>query len=515
MPYCLSPQCQNPVNPAGSKFCCGCGRPLQLKGLYEPIALIGQGGMGRTFRGVDLGRLGQPCAIKQFFPSFLSASSKTLTNPIDLKLREKAIALFAREAEQLRTLGNHPQIPELIAYFWEEDCWYLVQELIEGENLESLIQGDRLSNRNTSSISQRLFSEEQIYELLWGILPVLEFIHGQRVIHRDIKPANIIRRSPQNNRNLRGEAQEFVLVDFGAAKVWDLGQKALTATLIGSAEYMAPEQAKGKALPQSDLYSLGVTCIYLLTGRSPFDLYDDENDRWQWQSFLSQPISLDLTMILNRLLQKAIASRYHSATEVLEDLSSRSHNQVTSIASIGNGLDKLNGLDRLDRTNIDLVKLKELENLLSLGQWQAGDQLTNSIILEQAHRSRISQITAEDIDRIPCELWLAIDQMWIKYSNNHFGWTVQSKIWTSLGGKLLYDADIYWEFAIVYQKFADRLGWRRSLWLNLFFLPKVWRRYENLNFAIAAPYGHLPTLLFWEGFNLVDSLFYRLQICKR
>ncbi|MFM7886974.1 MAG: 4-Cys prefix domain-containing protein, partial [Pseudanabaena sp.] len=73
MPYCLNPNCQKPSNPKGCRFCMNCGKNLQLKGLYEAIALIGQGGMGRTFRGVDLGRLGQPCAIKQFLPQFREA----------------------------------------------------------------------------------------------------------------------------------------------------------------------------------------------------------------------------------------------------------------------------------------------------------------------------------------------------------------------------------------------------------------------------------------------------------
>ena len=93
-----------------------CGKNLQLKGLYEAIALIGQGGMGRTFRAKDLGRLGQPCAIKQFLPQFREP-----------ELMKKAIALFESEAAQLKVLGSHPQIPELIAYFEEEGCLYLVQ----------------------------------------------------------------------------------------------------------------------------------------------------------------------------------------------------------------------------------------------------------------------------------------------------------------------------------------------------------------------------------------------------
>ena len=99
--------------------------------------------MGRTFRAVDLGRLGQPCAIKQFLPQFREP-----------QLMTKAIALFESEATQLKFLGSHPQIPELIAYFEEEGCLYLVQELIEGENLYQELQ------------KYGVFSEAKIYQLL-------------------------------------------------------------------------------------------------------------------------------------------------------------------------------------------------------------------------------------------------------------------------------------------------------------------------------------------------------------
>jgi serine/threonine protein kinase len=177
MPHCLNPNCQQPINPVGSKFCMNCGKSLQIKGLYEAIALIGQGGMGRTFRAIDLGRLGQPCAIKQFLPQFQAQQSNKI------KLMQKAIALFESEAAQLKELGSHPQIPELIAYFEEDGCLYLVQELIEGENLYNELQ------------TRGLFNETQIYQLLEEILPVLQFIHDRQVIHRDIKPDNLIRKN--------------------------------------------------------------------------------------------------------------------------------------------------------------------------------------------------------------------------------------------------------------------------------------------------------------------------------
>ncbi len=321
-----------------------CGKNLQLKGLYEAINLIGQGGMGRTFQAKDLGRLGQLCAIKQFLPQFQEA-----------ELIKKAIALFEREAAQLQALGSHPQIPELIAYFEEEGCLYLVQELIEGENLYIELQ------------RHGIFSEAQIYELLENMLPVLQFIHDHQTIHRDIKPENIIRQFLPSPELVQKEKKanyqspitnssqiNFVLVDFGAAKAFTSETANRTGTLIGSAEYIAPEQSRGKAIPQSDLYSLGVTCIYLLTGISPFDLYDDVCDRWIWREKLQTSISNHLAIILNRLLEKAISNRYSSANEVLHDLQSLVNANSLAVSYIHPTKNP---------------QIKKLIESLNLGQW--------------------------------------------------------------------------------------------------------------------------------------------------
>ena len=458
-----------------------CGKNLQLKGLYEAITLIGQGGMGRTFRAVDLGRLGQPCAIKQFLPQFC-----------EVQLMEKAIALFESEADQLKALGSHPQIPELIAYFEEEGCLYLVQELIEGENLYNELQ------------SQGIFSEAKIYQLLKDLLPVIQFIHDRQVIHRDIKPDNIVRKKEKGEKSNSSQSN-LVLVDFGAAKAFTTDTASRTGTLIGSADYVAPEQARGKAVPQSDLYSLGVTCIHLLTGISPFDLYHDVSDRWIWREKLQNSISSHLANILDRLLARAISNRYRSANEVLQDLRSLNLSSFSAITQRSSSY--------IQSYSQAYAQIKQLQELLSLAQWKEGDRLTNKIIVELAGKHKIAELTADDIDNIACDVWILIDQAWLEFSNNHFGWSVQKQIWRSLGGRLIYEENIYWKFANIYEKFSDRVGWRRPRWLNLGLSPKVWRKYENLIFAINAPSGHLPSLFFWEGFNLVDIVLYRLEIC--
>ena len=299
MSYCLNPACQNPQNADRTQFCLNCGSKLLLRERYRAIKPLGRGGFGRTFLAVDEDKPSKPrCAIKQFFPLSQGTSSS-----------EKAAELFNREAVRLDELGKHPQIPELLAHFQQERYQYLVQEFIEGHNLQ-----EELARTGP-------FSESQILSLLKDLLPVLQFVHDRSVIHRDIKPPNIIRRRISQTPiiytypTLTGE---LVLVDFGAAKLVE-GLKE-TGTVIGSPEFVAPEQIRGQAVYASDVYSLGVTCIYLLTQISPFDLFDFNQDAWVWRDFLKVPIDPKLSRILDKMIEPSLSRRYKSVAEVLKDL---------------------------------------------------------------------------------------------------------------------------------------------------------------------------------------------------
>ena len=294
MSYCLNPDCPKPENPNDVKFCRTCGSKLLLKERYRAIKPIGQGGFGKTFLAVDEDKPSKPrCVIKQFYPQ--SQGTNTLA---------KAVELFNQEAVQLDELGKHPQIPELLAYFTQEARQYLVQEFIDGQNL-----AQELAHRGA-------FSETQIWQLLNDLLSVLQFCHTRHVIHRDIKPENIIRES-----NAQGK---LVLVDFGAAKSATGAALNKTGTSIGSPEYVAPEQMRGRAIFASDIYSLGATCINLITGRSPFDSYNTNNDAWVWQQYLKTPVSNQLSRILNKMLESIPIRRYQTVDEVLKDLNHQS-----------------------------------------------------------------------------------------------------------------------------------------------------------------------------------------------
>ncbi|MBE9010717.1 serine/threonine protein kinase [Pseudanabaenaceae cyanobacterium LEGE 13415] len=294
MTYCINPDCPQPHNPDGFDLCQTCGTKLieKLRERYRILQPLGQGGFGKTFLAVDEDRLGTRCVIKQFSPQLKGT-----------KALDKAIQLFEQEAIRLDELGEHPHIPTLLAYFEQEQRLYLVQQFIEGSTL-------------AQEITQTgPFNEQKIREVLVRLLPILKFVHDRHVIHRDITPANIIR------RKLDGR---LVLIDFGIAKVLNEENSVQPGTRIGTEGYAPIEQLRnGKAYPASDLYSLGATCLYLLTQVRPEELHDPLSGRWLWREHLELRgggMSERIGDILDRMLKDLVSERYHTADEVMHDL---------------------------------------------------------------------------------------------------------------------------------------------------------------------------------------------------
>ncbi|HEY9819561.1 MAG TPA: serine/threonine-protein kinase [Candidatus Sericytochromatia bacterium] len=316
--YCTRPGCPRPNNhfpdlddkatlkTAQQKFCTACGMPLILVGRYIPSRLLGQGGFGAAFLARDRYTPAlRQCVVKQFQPS-------GDLNPQQLKIAQD---LFEREAEVLEQLGStHPQIPDLFAFFplitpsiqfgKEDQFFYLVQEFIDGEDLEQELQ------RNGP------FSEAQALEVLQEILNVLKFVHENGSIHRDIKPSNI----------MRDKKGRLYLLDFGAVKQVTQGEPAEggtgRSTGIYSMGFAPPEQMSGgQVYPSTDLYALAVTVITLLTGKEAGELYDSYNNNWNWRN--SAQVSDTLANVLDRMLLSAPNQRFQSAQEALDALSSR------------------------------------------------------------------------------------------------------------------------------------------------------------------------------------------------
>ncbi len=266
-----------------------------LNNRYEIIKTLGRGGFGETFLAVDTHMpSARQCVIKQLKP--------ILEKPeIPTWLQER----FQREAAILEELGeNHSQIPKLYAYFSEAGNFYLVQEWIEGLTLTQQCQ------------RQGKFSSEDVQNLLVNLLPVLDFVHQHRIIHRDIKPDNII---------LRTRDGKPTLIDFGIIKetmetVVNPDGKSAYSVAIGTPGYMASEQAAGRPVYASDLYSLGLTAIFLLTGKTPQYLdHDPHSGEILWRQEAPH-VSPALAGILERCIPFNPRDRFGSAREMLAAL---------------------------------------------------------------------------------------------------------------------------------------------------------------------------------------------------
>jgi serine/threonine protein kinase, bacterial len=265
-----------------------------LNDRYKVIETLGSGGFGETFLAEDTYMPSlRRCVVKKLLQVQRSADLTQL-------IRDR----FQREAATLERLGNgHSQIPSLYAYFYGKDDgqFYLVQELVEGESLSSLIA------------KRGILSEGEVRQFLVDIIPVFSYIHSNGIVHRDVKPDNII---------FRHHDRLPVLIDFGAVREaigTEIGSQG-QSIVIGTPGYMASEQAMGRPVYSSDIYSLGMTAIYLLTGKTPSQLpVNDEGTRFIWQNEVPQ-ISSNLAEIIDRSIGYHPSDRFANADAFLQAL---------------------------------------------------------------------------------------------------------------------------------------------------------------------------------------------------
>ena len=278
--------------------------PLLLGGRYIVEKPIARGGFGATFLARD-----------RYTPAMKRCVVKLL-QPIGFTSQQMAIAkqMFEREATVLEDLGTHPQIPDLLAYFevqsGQDEFFYLVQEFVDGFTLEKVIE-----------MHGGAIAEADALEIMQSLLPVLTFIHNKGSIHRDIKPANIM---------IRQSDQVYFLLDFGAVKQVAGVAQGQKSTGIFTPGYGAPEQMRGDTVfPATDLYAFAVTCLFLLTGKEPEELFDVNYNRWTWDRFVK--LSPNLNNVLQKMLETAPSDRFSSAADVLQALQQKSSFHLNTI----------------------------------------------------------------------------------------------------------------------------------------------------------------------------------------
>jgi serine/threonine protein kinase len=265
-----------------------------LQNRYRILSVLGQGGFGRTYLSEDQGRFNELCALKELIPAQGSAYAL-----------DKSKELFQREAQILYQI-QHPQIPQFRATFEEDQRLFLVQDYVEGQTYRTLLE-----QRQVQGIA---FSEAEVLQLMRQLLPVLAHIHSKGIIHRDIAPDNIM---------LRQQDGKPVLIDFGVVKELATRFQSPTLTVqnttVGKPGFAPSEQMQsGRAYPSSDLYSLAVTAVVLLTGREPQTLLDDATLTWYWQRWVM--VSPGFAHVLNKMLNYRPDDRFQSVAEVVQAL---------------------------------------------------------------------------------------------------------------------------------------------------------------------------------------------------
>jgi serine/threonine protein kinase len=276
-----------------------------LGGRYKIISELGAGGFGQTFLAQDLHLPDNPeCVVKQLKPQLTDAQSL-----------QTARRLFDIEARVLYQLGNHDQIPRLLAHFEDNQEFYLAQELIDGEPLSREMAGGQC------------WTESQAIAFLQDLLNVLAFVHEQNVIHRDLKPSNLMRRRRDS---------KIVLIDFGAVKQVSTQitspKGGHTKTIsIGTQGYTPKEQLGGNPRFSSDVYAAGIITIQGLTGLHPRHLSEDSQTgeiRWRDRA---PHISAELAALLDRMVRYDYRVRYPSGVEAREALLNLSASRTQSV----------------------------------------------------------------------------------------------------------------------------------------------------------------------------------------
>ncbi|MEH2222282.1 protein kinase domain-containing protein [Nostoc sp.] len=280
-----SSTCTHEGNSPNNLFCIHCGQPLSVQQRirhYQVLRTLGQGGMGTTYLAWDeaglIAGMPQLLVLKQMNADMLKIV--------------KAQELFEREAHTLKSL-NHPGVPKYYDFFVEGGKKYLAMELIHGQDLEKRVYTTGPVTPNQA--------------IAWMIqtCDILDYLHSQEppLIHRDIKPANLMVRSSENR---------IVVLDFGAVK--EIG--TAPGTRIGAEGYCAPEQERGQPLTQSDLYAIGPTLIFLLTGENPFKYYRQRGRNFRFDVAKVPTISSQLRDAIDRVTEPLPRDRYQNAKEL-------------------------------------------------------------------------------------------------------------------------------------------------------------------------------------------------------
>jgi len=439
---------------------------------------LGEGGFGVTYLAQKaLNR--QPVVIKTLKDELLSDLNFA-------RYRDN----FMKEALTL-SLCRHPNIVQIDNYFIDADLPCIAMEYVAGENLLKWVE------------KRGFLSESEALNYIHKVGEALIIVHEKGLLHRDIKPENIMVR----------DNQDAVLIDFGLARGF-IPNRTQQITVQLTQGFAPPEQygPYGKFAQYTDVYALAATLYYLLTKTSPTgaDLRGLKHPLMsplQINSCISDEVN---EAILQGMEMDAI-KRPQSVQEWLAMLPQppiRERQRGGVSPTIPSPQPPPQPVKLISAKGVDY---RQLDRLLATGEWEEADEETLNKMLEAAGRTEESWLRIEDMHRFPCEDLRTIDQLWVKYTNGRFGFSVQQRIYQSLGGSKEYDREI-WE------AFGERVGWR---------VNNEWLYYNELKFNTKAPVAHLPAVAGggvvvsgggWfggvVGVGGLEVLFSRVETCR-
>ncbi|MEG3837157.1 serine/threonine-protein kinase [Microcoleus sp. MON2_D6] len=427
-------------------------------GKYLIEAILGGGGFGVTYRAQNL-KEAKVVAIKT-----LNANVQGKPNFREYQTK------FVNEALSLAKC-SHPHVVQVYEVFPETvgniELWCMVMELIDGIDLASHLEDNGI------------LSEEKALAIIKQLGRALSFVHKQGFTHLDVKPQNTM---------LRKRGLKAVLIDFGLARQMTAPGKLRTNSNSGTECYAPIELLEKRAEigAYTDVYSLAATFYVMLTGELPFpSLFRKQNILLTPPKQFNSEISDRVNAAIMKGMELEPQNRPQSVQEWLDLLIPKPVAAETTRVISAVGMDYIN-----------------LRNLLAAGKWKEADWETAEVMLKVAGREKEGYLHFEYIDKFPCEDLRTIDQLWVQYSDGRFGFSVQKRIYQSLGGTREYDSKIW-------KAFRDRVGW---------YVNNSSLSWSELKFNTKAQPGHLPGggggLLGGVGCGDWIRLFSRVETCK-
>jgi serine/threonine-protein kinase len=348
---------------------------------------------------------------------------------------------FRKEGRTLAKISqnHHPNIVRIIDFFEEDNLPCLVMDFVKGENLYHLIQ------------DKGILSEKFAIDYIKQIADALSICHQNGIIHRDAHPGNMI---------LRENSNTVILIDFGLAGNVNSQSINQAANLAFAPWEQMLETEKSANI---DVYTLAASLFYLVTGDTPIaSLARKMSNR-----DLIEPKQLNsrISDKLNQAIVKGLELEPKNRPQSMEEW-------VALFPSIS---DENNGKEVQLKSAVGM-DYRKLRDLLKAWKWEEAEKETLRVMLVVAKREKEGWLENEDIDNFPCEDLRTIDQLWVKYSNDKFGFSVQKRIYQSFGGTREYNYETW-------NKFVDRVGWRKG---------ENWLYYNDITFEKTALEGHLP-----------------------